>query len=82
LKRVNAFNGLVELRHRTIVGHDFEGVSLTKIRDAYPNGEKDNQGRPDPLKGMRVLLGALEVPVRDNPYQRLAAFVAEQLRAG
>jgi hypothetical protein len=81
IKRVNAFDKLVELRHRTIVGHDFEGVSLSKIRAAYPNGEKDAQGQPDPVKGMMVLLEALQVPVRNNPYRRLAAFIAERLQA-
>jgi hypothetical protein len=80
MKRVNAFDKLVELRHRTIVGHDFEGVSLSKIRAAYPRGEKDAQGQPDPVKGMMVLLEALQVPVRKNPYRRLAVFIAGRLQ--
>lgn len=64
-----------------MVGHDFEGVSLEKVRDAYPNGQKDAQGRPDPVQGMKVLLNALQIRVDDNPYLRLAGFVAGQLRA-
>ncbi len=80
LRRVGALDGLVALRHRTIVGHDFDGVSLARILAAYPNGEKDARGQPDPVRGMRVFLEALRVPVRDNPYRRLAAFVAGRLR--
>lgn len=80
LKRLNAFDGLVELRHRSVVGHDFEGVSLVKIHAAYPNGEKDDQGQPDPVKGMRLLLMALGVDVRHNPYRRLAEFIAYHLQ--
>ena len=60
----------------------FEGVSLEKLRTAYPNGEKDEAGRPDPVRGMKVLLIALEVPLRDNPYRQLAAFVTGRLSAG
>ncbi len=80
VKRVGAFNKLVELRHRSVVGHDFEGISLDKIREAYPNGERDDDGLPDPVRGMKVSLVALGVQVRDNPYRRLAALVAAQLR--
>lgn len=81
-KRLNAFDGLVELRHRTVVGHDFDGVSLDKIRREYPNGEKDDDGQPDPIKGMSRLLGALGIDVRRNPYRYLADFVADQLQDG
>jgi len=80
IDRVNKFDKLVELRNRTVVGHDFEGVSLDKIRTACPKDAKDHAGQPDPIGGMRQILGALKVDLCDNPYQRIAEFVAQQLQ--
>ena len=73
LKRVDAFDRLVELRHRTIIGHDFEGVSEALLLEHYT-------GRP--VEGLKEVMGMLHIDVRDDPYQAVAEFVIQNLREG
>lgn len=79
LKRVNAFDGLVELRHRTIIGHDFEGVSQELLEGRYKGSMKQAGQRLGAVEGLREIVQMLEIDVRDDPYALIATFVIEQL---
>lgn len=80
LDRVNAFDGLVELRHRTIIGHDFEGVSEELILAHYKGSPKPGGMRRTPLEGLEQIMGMLGVDVRESPYRAVAEFVIQRLR--
>ena len=60
----------MELRHRTIIGHDFEGVSEEGIRQKYD----------EPLEGLRRIMEMLGINVRENPYRTVAEFIIRKLR--
>ena len=81
LDRVNAFDQLVELRHRTIIGHDFEGVSEELLLANYKGSPKPEDGtRRTPVEGLGEIMGMLGVDVRRSPYQAVAEFVIRGLR--
>jgi len=80
--RINAFDQLVKLRHRTIIGHDFEGVSEPLILEHYKGSVKLNGTRRTPVEGLAEIMEKLHVDVRDNPYQVVAEFVIRSLREG
>jgi len=80
LDRINAFDRLVELRHRTIIGHDFEGVSEGLILAHYKGRPKQDGTRRTPVEGLEQIMGMLGVDVRDSPYQAVAEFVVQSLR--
>jgi len=82
LDRINAFDQLVELRHRTIIGHDFEGVSEPLVLKHYKGSVRQDGTRRTPVEGLEEIMGMLGVNVRDNPYQTVADFVIEGLREG
>ncbi len=79
LDRINAFDRLVELRHRTIVGHGFEGVSEALILDHYKGRRKDDGGRRTPVEGLAEIMEMLGVHVHESPYQAVADFVIRRL---
>ncbi len=79
LDRINGLDDLVELRHRTIIGHDFQGVSEELLREAYKGKRKDGRQRT-PIEGLEEILGMLDVNLRNNPYQQIADFVTQQLQ--
>lgn len=82
LDRVNAFDRLVELRHRTIIGHDFEGVSEELILGNYKGSIKED-GTPRTLvEGLAEIMDMLGVDVQESPYQAVARFVIQGLREG
>lgn len=70
VKEVNRLDSLVELRHRTIIGHDFEGVSEEQIRQKYEN----------PTEGLKRIMGMLGIHVKENPYRHVAEFVIQKLK--
>jgi hypothetical protein len=80
LDRVNAFDGLVELRHRTIIGHDFEGVSEAEVLKHYKGSPKPGGIRRTPVEGLKEIMGMLGVDVRESLYQAVAKFVIQGLR--
>ena len=80
LDRINAFDRLVELRHRTIIGHGFEGVSEDLILAHYKGRPRQNGTRPTPVEGMEEIMGMLGVDVRESLYQAVAGFVIQGLR--
>jgi len=80
LKRVNAFDGLVELRHRTIIGHDFEGVSEALILANYKGTRQDGGGQRTPVEGLAEIMEMLDIDVRESPYQAVAEFAIHGLR--
>jgi hypothetical protein len=80
LDRINAFDRLVELRHRTIIGHDFEGVSEAEVLKHYTGRPKQDGIRRTPVEGLEQIMGMLGVDVRESPYQAVAEFVIQGLR--
>ncbi|MCP4516378.1 MAG: hypothetical protein GY824_14260 [Delftia sp.] len=80
LARVNAFDRLVKLRHRTIIGHGFEGVSEALILENYKGSEIGKGQRRAPVQGMAEVLNMLRLDVQSNPYQAVAEFVISGLR--
>ncbi len=68
---LNALDRLVDLRHRTIVGHDFQGVSEEAVREATPGGRP-----PEFLAG---ILSKLQIDVRRDPYAVVVEFLRAQL---
>jgi len=80
LDRVNAFDRLVELRHRTIIGHDFEGVSGESLLTNYRGSRKPDGSQRTPVEGLGEIMGMLKVDVRRSPYQVVAEFVIQRLR--
>lgn len=80
LDRVNAFDGLVELRHRTIIGHDFEGVSEAEILKHYKGTPKPGGVRRTPVEGLAEIMGMLKLDGKESPYQAVAEFVVQRLR--
>ena len=82
LDRVNAFDRLVELRHRTIIGHDFEGVSEESLLTNYKGSRKSDGSQRTPVEGLAEIMGMLGVDVRQSPYQIVAKFVIRGLREG
>jgi hypothetical protein len=75
LDRVNGFDGLVELRHRTIIGHDFEGVSKAQLEGRYKGKPKQGGGRRNSVEGLREIVGMLGIDLRDDPYRLIVDFV-------
>jgi len=77
VKQVNGLDRLVELRHRTIVGHDFEGVSEASLLEASPK----NQPPPNMLNEIVQKIEVVENSShRDNPYEKIARFACQKLR--
>ncbi len=79
LDRVNAFDGLVELRNRTIIGHDFEGVSKGQLEGRYKGTSKRGGGRRNSVEGLREIAGMLGIDLRDDPYGLIVDFVKREL---
>ncbi len=82
LRRVNKLDPLVELRHRTIIGHDFEGVSESLLLENYKGGRKPEGTSRTPVEGLEEIMGMLSIHVQDDPYQAVAEFVIHNLRRG
>jgi hypothetical protein len=80
LTRINAFDRLVQLRHRTIIGHDFEGVSEGQLLAAYKDKRQRDGSRRTPVEGMGQILSMIGLDVRQDPYQAVADFVIQNLR--
>ena len=83
LERVNALDRLVELRHRTIVGHDFQGVSEQAILDVSPKQGSRASLPPEALDEIvRMLVVDFPGAFRSslNPYEQLASFIIQKLK--
>lgn len=81
VKQVNGLDRLVELRHRTIVGHDFEGVSEASLLEASPENEKKGKNPPNVLNEIVRKIEVVENSShRDNPYEKIARFACQKLR--
>lgn len=84
VERVNALDRLVELRHRTVVGHDFQGVSEEALRQASPQGR---DGAPlSPEQALAEIVRMIEADERSgrraNPYREIADFLLARLQKG
>ena len=77
LRWVNQLDPLVERRHRTIIGHDFVGVSEEDLRAAYAPW-REGKVR-DPVEGLARILGMLRIDTRDDPYSAIADFIQGRL---
>jgi len=84
VKRVNALDRLVELRHRTIVGHDFQGVSEEALLQASPQGKDGRVLSPDQALDqiVRMIDEQEKSQDRPNPYERVAGFLLVHLQKG
>ena len=80
LERVNALDRLVDLRHRTIIGHDFQGVSEGLLLEHYKGAPWPDGGRRTPVEGLEEILRIMELAPRSNPYRSMADFVIRTLR--
>jgi len=82
LDRINAFDRLIMLRHRTIIGHGFEGISEALLLENYKGKNKPNGQRRTPVEGLKEIMGMLGSDVRPDPYQAVVGFVVQNLRGG
>lgn len=74
LERTNALDRLVELRHRTVIGHGFKGVSQEDLIVASP-------GEHPPTEALSEIMCMLtRQPVGKSAYERIAEFVIRQLK--
>ncbi|NPV55579.1 MAG: hypothetical protein HPY76_02745 [Anaerolineae bacterium] len=80
-RSINQLDDLVELRHRTIVGHDFAGVSEGMLLAAAP---KRNDVTQLPTAHWRYIMGKLRdrLPNRpaNSPYENISDFIVQSLR--
>lgn len=72
LKRVNALDRLVELRHRTIIGHDFEGVSEALL-------VQNNPVKGSPPDALAEIMSMLGQDIHQSAYQEIAGYVVRRL---
>lgn len=71
-KKVNALDRLVELRHRTIIGHDFEGVSAELLTSNCPV-------KGSPPTALAEIMGMLGQEIHRSAYQKIADFIIRRL---
>jgi hypothetical protein len=71
-KMVNSLDELVELRHRTIIGHDFQGVSEALLLEKSPDHKP-------PVQVLAEIMRMLGQDVRQGDFERIARFVVERL---
>ena len=74
VKRANSLDGLVELRHRSILGHGFAGVSRASVQAASPE-----RHRADPPAALAEILRMMGEDLQENPYAAIARFVGAGL---
>lgn len=76
LAKTNRLDPLVDLRHRTIIGHGFDGISEAEIIQASPN-----QG--DPVEFLGEIMGMLfKRKMNDNIFEKIADFIIRQIKEG
>jgi len=80
LDRINAFDRLVELRHRTIIGHGFEGISREAILAHYKGTRRSDGRRRTPVEGMEEVMHMLGIPMGESPYRVVSRFVVAGMR--
>ncbi|GAB4458753.1 MAG: hypothetical protein OHK0041_23450 [Anaerolineales bacterium] len=76
-ERVNALDRLVDLRHRTIVGHDFQGGSEEAILQASPRGKTPAEALDEIVRMVAAdaALGATD----GSPYEQITVFISSHL---
>ncbi len=80
LKQVNGLDPLVDLRHRTIIGHDFEGVSRETVEERYSGTALPDGRRRTSVEGLEEIMRMLGIDVRDNPYGAIAEWAIRYLK--
>ncbi len=70
-KKFTEFNQLADLRNRTIIAHDFQGVSAEIVEARYDG---------DPVEGLYDVLNKFGVPVEDNPFDALATQLVSEIK--
>lgn len=70
-KKFTEFNQLANLRNRTIIAHDFQGVSAAIVEAKYAG---------DPVEGLYDVLNKFGVPVGANPFEALAAQLIAEIK--
>lgn len=66
--RLRKLNSLAQLRNKSVIAHDFEGVSEQRIKSTYEN----SGGNESPLDDMAGALKALGITVRESPFEMAA----------
>lgn len=75
LDRLNQLDRLVDLRHRTIIGHDFQGVSAELIKKNFiPTGNEQT-----PADRLATILKMLQANIQESPYESIASFISNHL---
>jgi hypothetical protein len=77
MDRINGLDRLIDLRHRTIIGHGFKGVSEEMLRDNF-SPDKRGEEPPDRLK---TILNMLKVDMRANPYRTVADYIIRSVKS-
>ena len=79
--RVNQLDQWVALRHRTIIGHDFTGVSAEAIQQNAPLKHSDNPVE-SLLEIARMLLDKTLNCTLENPYKLVTNFLIGKIKKG
>ena len=77
LKLLNGLDSLVALRHRTIIGHDFEGVSEEDVVQAFAHEPNEHT----PVDRLRNILSKMAIPTQPDPYAVVSDFIRAQLKS-
>lgn len=75
LRLLNGLDALVALRHRTIIGHDFQGVS----RDDVVRALSLESNERTPVDRLRNILRSMMIAVEPDPYEVVSEFLHTQL---
>ena len=75
LKLLNGLDELVALRHRTIIGHDFEGVSEEDLLQAFSPAANERH----PVDRLQNILAKLHIPTQPDPYSIVSNFISTQI---
>jgi len=73
---LNQLDRLVELRHRTIIGHDFQGVSAALLAANF----KAEANEQLPVDRLATIIKMLRADISTNPYQIVTSFIQQALR--
>ena len=72
LKMLKQFSELALFRNRTIIAHDFEGVSLDILTSKYSEGR-------DPVRDLYQVLTMFDVPASPNPFDSVAEALIREI---
>ena len=77
MDRVNALDRLIDLRHRTIIGHGFQGVSEATLLASI----KLDHASDGPPSVLQTILNMLNLDTRVNPHRVVANYLIGRVRS-